>query len=82
MSVSPVDVTTSNEIALSLAGEDATGRDDSERYSSLSDELCERGWFGQKTKKGWYTYDPAQPRKPLENSDTLELIRAHRKAQV
>lgn len=61
-----------------LIGENASGRLPHLRYSCLSDKLCERGWFGQKTSRGWYLYDPAAPRKPLENPDTLQLIRDHR----
>ncbi|CAE7760884.1 EHHADH, partial [Symbiodinium microadriaticum] len=65
---------------LNLVGENATGRVVGERYSSLADSLCERGWFGQKTKQGWYKYDPSAPRKPLESADTLQLIEEHRNA--
>ncbi|MFQ5353059.1 MAG: 3-hydroxyacyl-CoA dehydrogenase NAD-binding domain-containing protein [Candidatus Binatia bacterium] len=28
-----------------------------ERYSTVCDEICERGWFGQKSGKGFYVYD-------------------------
>jgi 3-hydroxyacyl-CoA dehydrogenase len=65
-----------------LKGENASGRLPHLRYSCLSDKLCERGWFGQKTSRGWYLYDPAAPRKPLENPDTLQLIRDHRSTMV
>ena len=27
------------------------------RYVQIPDRLCERGWFGQKTKRGFYRYD-------------------------
>ena len=27
------------------------------RYSPLADLICEQGWFGQKTGRGWYLYD-------------------------
>jgi 3-hydroxyacyl-CoA dehydrogenase len=50
-------------------------RNQSERYSTLADRLCERGWFGQKTAKGFYVYEPGQ-RKPLPNPDLTELISA------
>ena len=29
----------------------------SKRYVSIPDQLCERGWFGQKTGGGYYTYE-------------------------
>ncbi len=51
----------------------APNRNLSERYSTLADRLCERGWFGQKTNKGFYVYEAGQ-RKPLPNPDLNELI--------
>ncbi|MBL8905464.1 MAG: enoyl-CoA hydratase/isomerase family protein [Rhizobiales bacterium] len=51
----------------------APTRNLSERYSTLADRLCERGWFGQKTGKGFYLYE-ADQRKPLPNPDLDELI--------
>lgn len=41
----------------------------------IADEICERGWFGQKTGLGWYKYVPGQ-RKPLPNPDLVEVIEA------
>lgn len=49
------------------------------RYCDLPDKLCEKGWFGQKSKHGWYKYDPSSPRKPIESSDTMALIDDHRR---
>jgi 3-hydroxyacyl-CoA dehydrogenase len=63
-------------------GENATGRKPNVRYSSLADKMCDKGWFGQKTQKGWYNYDPASPRKPLESPEALALIENHRKESV
>jgi len=51
----------------------APNRNFSERYSTLADRLCERGWFGQKTGKGFYVYEAGQ-RKPLPNRDLDEII--------
>ena len=31
-----------------------------ERYSTVCDEICERGWYGQKTGKGFYVYENGQ----------------------
>ena len=35
----------------------ASTRDKSTRYSVVADRICERGWFGQKTGRGFYRYD-------------------------
>ncbi|MFO0993884.1 MAG: 3-hydroxyacyl-CoA dehydrogenase NAD-binding domain-containing protein [Hyphomicrobiales bacterium] len=51
----------------------APTRNLSERYSTLADRLCERGWFGQKTGKGFYVYEAGQ-RKPFPNPDLGDLI--------
>lgn len=34
----------------------APTRDPRARYVEISDRLCERGWFGQKTGRGYYLY--------------------------
>ena len=34
----------------------AATRDPQARYVQIADRLCERGWFGQKTGRGWYLY--------------------------
>jgi 3-hydroxyacyl-CoA dehydrogenase len=34
----------------------AATRDPRARYVQISDRLCERGWFGQKTGRGYYLY--------------------------
>jgi 3-hydroxyacyl-CoA dehydrogenase len=34
----------------------AASRDPNARYVQISDRLCERGWFGQKTGRGYYLY--------------------------
>jgi 3-hydroxyacyl-CoA dehydrogenase len=34
----------------------AATRDPKARYVRISDRICERGWFGQKTGRGWYRY--------------------------
>ena len=47
------------------------------KYSTLPDKLCEAGFFGQKTKRGWYEYSPNNPRKPIESKATTEFIEHH-----
>ncbi|MDJ0970570.1 MAG: 3-hydroxyacyl-CoA dehydrogenase NAD-binding domain-containing protein [Kiloniellales bacterium] len=34
----------------------APTRDPQERYVEIADRICERGWFGQKTGRGYYLY--------------------------
>jgi 3-hydroxyacyl-CoA dehydrogenase len=34
----------------------AATRDPRARYVQVADRICERGWFGQKTGRGWYLY--------------------------
>ncbi|MGN6807968.1 MAG: 3-hydroxyacyl-CoA dehydrogenase NAD-binding domain-containing protein [Trinickia sp.] len=36
----------------------APTRDARMRYVEIADRLCERGWFGQKTGRGFYRYEP------------------------
>lgn len=49
-------------------------RDPALRYSRVGDLICERGWFGQKTGKGFYVYDEgSRNRRP--NPDVAEIIR-------
>lgn len=40
----------------------ASTRDPRERYATFADRICERGWFGRKTGRGFYLYDEAHPR--------------------
>ncbi|MFA6229263.1 MAG: 3-hydroxyacyl-CoA dehydrogenase NAD-binding domain-containing protein [Rhodanobacter sp.] len=45
-------------------------------YSSISDELCELGRFGQKVGKGWYDYKPAD-RHALRSGEVDALVERH-----
>jgi len=47
-------------------------------HSKLADKLCDAGFYGQKTGKGWYLYDPKNPRVPLCHNETETLIEKHR----
>ena len=40
---------------------------------AIADAVCERGWFGQKTGKGYYLYAPGD-RTPLPNPEVEALI--------
>ncbi|MEM8645671.1 MAG: 3-hydroxyacyl-CoA dehydrogenase NAD-binding domain-containing protein [Pseudomonadota bacterium] len=57
----------------------ASTRDPNIRYSAISDRLCENGWFGQKTGRGYYVYDP-ETRRPSPNPDVDEIIAAEAQA--
>jgi len=35
----------------------ASTRDPNARYVHIADKICERGWFGQKTGRGYYVYE-------------------------
>jgi len=47
-------------------------------YSRLGDRICEQGWFGQKTGRGWYRYE-AGNRKPIPDPEVEALIAEYRK---
>ena len=44
---------------------------------NIPDILCEKGWFGQKTGRGYYRYDKGN-RKGDKDPEVLELINAER----
>jgi len=43
------------------------------RCVRIADALCERGWFGQKTGRGWYRYE-AGSRKGLPDDEVLAIV--------
>lgn len=47
-------------------------RNPDERYSRVGDQICEQGWFGQKTGKGFYVYVDG---KPAPNPDLTDIIK-------
>ncbi len=47
------------------------------RYVQIADRLCERGWFGQKTGRGYYLY-PAGARSATPDPEVLAIIDAER----
>ena len=55
----------------------AATRDPRARYVHAADRLCERGWFGQKTKRGWYLY-PEGSRTGVEDPEVLAIVEAER----
>lgn len=48
-------------------------RDPGERYVQIPDRLCERGWFGQKTDRGYYVYADGS-RIGREDPEVLALV--------
>ena len=55
----------------------ASSRDPKRRYVSIADRICENGWFGQKTGKGFYEY-PEGIRFGVENPDLKQIIETER----
>lgn len=55
----------------------AATRDPHARYVQIADRICERGWFGQKTQRGYYLY-PEGARTGTEDPEVLAIIDAER----
>ncbi len=68
--VSGLDIAESNRRRLDAV------RDPGERYVGISDRLCARGRYGQKTGAGWYRYDQGD-RTPHRDPEVIELISAY-----
>ena len=51
----------------------AATRDPKARYVYIADRLCERGWFGQKTGRGWYRYAEGS-RTGTPDPDVLAIV--------
>lgn len=56
----------------------AATRDPNLRYVPVADRLCERGWFGQKTGRGWYLY-PEGSRSGQEDPEVLAIVDQERR---
>ncbi|MBX9456754.1 MAG: enoyl-CoA hydratase/isomerase family protein [Rhizobium sp.] len=66
------------EIAWARRKRQAADRDPQERYVDIADRLCEAGRFGQKSGKGWYSYEGG--RKAVD-PDVTAIIAASRAAK-
>ena len=55
----------------------AATRDPRARYVPIADRLCERGWFGQKTGRGWYVY-PKGSRQGQPDPEVAAIVEAER----
>src|SRR5689334_3507922 len=47
-------------------------------YGKFADRIAEKGWFGQKTGRGWYRYEPGS-RKPIPDREVEEMLGQYRK---
>lgn len=55
----------------------AASRDPAARYVQIADRLCERGWFGQKTGRGYYLY-PQGARNGVADPEVDAIIASER----
>ncbi len=55
----------------------AATRDPKARYVEIADRICERGWFGQKTGRGFYLY-PEGTRTGQPDPEVLTIVDAER----
>ena len=65
------------DISWAMRKRQAATRDPAERYVAIADRLCEKGWFGQKTGRGWYVYEggKAAPNPEVEGIIVTESAR-------
>ena len=56
----------------------APTRDPRARYVEIADRICERGWFGQKTGRGYYLYAKGS-RSGTPDPEVLAIVDAERK---
>ena len=47
-------------------------------YGKFADRIAEKGWFGQKTGRGWYRYEQGS-RKPVPDPEVDAMLAAYRK---
>jgi 3-hydroxyacyl-CoA dehydrogenase len=46
-------------------------------YGKFADRIPEKGWFGQKTGRGWYRYEPGS-RKPIPDREVEDMLAKYR----
>jgi len=56
----------------------APTRNPDERYVSIADQLCERGWFGRKSGRGWYVYDNTSQPSPNPEVESIILAESNK----
>ena len=47
-------------------------------YGKFADRIAEKGWFGQKTGRGWYRYEPGN-RKPIPDAEVEQMLQSYRR---
>ena len=67
-----------NDVGWRIRKQQAATRPNDRRYSHLSDQICEKGRYGQKTNAGWYRYEKGS-RTPLPDPEIEQLILAESK---
>jgi 3-hydroxyacyl-CoA dehydrogenase len=64
------------DIAWAMRKRRAATRSPEERYVNVADRLCEQGFFGRKTGRGWYIYEKGA--KPVLNPDVARFLEQER----
>jgi 3-hydroxyacyl-CoA dehydrogenase len=47
-------------------------------YGKFADRIAEKGWFGQKTGRGWYRYEPGS-RRPIPDAEVERMLADYRR---
>jgi len=71
---------TGGDIGWATRKRKAATRPPEARYVRVADRLCERGWFGQKTGRGYYLY-PERGQRGRPDAEVLALIDEERAAR-
>ncbi len=71
---------TGGDIGWATRKRKAATRPPGARYVRVADRLCERGWFGQKTGRGYYLY-PERGQRGTPDAEVLALIDEERAAR-
>ena len=64
------------QIAWANRKRQAATRDPNERYVTIADQLCEMDRLGQRTGKGWYTYEEGN-RTPIRDPEVEAIVEAY-----
>ena len=64
------------DIAKATRDRKAASRPASERYSSVADLICDQGWYGRKTERGYYLYENGK--KKAANPGAVEIVETER----
>jgi 3-hydroxyacyl-CoA dehydrogenase len=59
------------DISYAMRKRQAATRPAEERYVAIADRLCEAGWLGRKTGRGWYVYEDG---KSTPNPDAEKIV--------